>query len=195
MEKVGGLSRLQRALICVVSFLLIIAVFAFFFYMPKHETINKLSKELKDAQSQLKTARAKALRLNFYRKEMAKAEAEFKVALKALPEKEEIPSLLTQISTSGQEAGLTFVLFQPQKEIARDFYAEIPVAIQVIGYYHNIGDFFGRIAAIPRIVTIRDVKLSRLKDGKLKVICTAVTYKFVEAPPKTAKKRRSRKKK
>jgi Tfp pilus assembly protein PilO len=37
--------------------------------------------------------------------------------------------LLTSISDAGQAVGLDFLLFQPKSEKKKEFYAEIPVAI------------------------------------------------------------------
>ncbi|MBW1820266.1 MAG: type 4a pilus biogenesis protein PilO, partial [Deltaproteobacteria bacterium] len=120
-----------------------------------------------------------------------------------LPEKEEIPSLISAISASGQESGLEFLLFQPKGEKRKDFYAEIPVSIQVTGNFHNIVLFFDKVARLSRIVNIRDIKISRAKgksktsdSSKLSTSCTAVTYKFVEPVSKKKKpKKKGRKRK
>ena len=77
---------------------------------------------------------------------MEEAEVQFKTAMKALPEKEEIPSLLTSISRSGQDVGLEFLLFEPKNEVRKEFYAEIPVAMHVIGGYHDLAIFFDKVA-------------------------------------------------
>jgi type IV pilus assembly protein PilO len=118
--------------------------------------------------------------------------------MKALPEKEEIPSLLTSISRSGQDVGLEFLLFEPKAEARKEFYAEIPVAMQVVGGYHDLAMFFDKVARLSRIVNIKNISMGRIKDSqRLNTSCTAVTYKFVEPAPQkpSAKKKPSRKKK
>ena len=133
---------------------------------------------------------------------MKEAEAQFKLAMRKLPEKEEIPSLLTSISDSGQQVGLEFLLFEPKAEKPKEFYAEIPVAMSIRADYHNLAIFFDQVARLSRIVNIRDIKIGRAKGkGKdtpeLSTKCTAVTYKFVESSPKkkSKSKKKSRKKK
>jgi type IV pilus assembly protein PilO len=131
---------------------------------------------------------------------MKAAESRFKLVMKSLPEKEEIPSLLSNISLSGQDAGLEFVLFQPKKEVKKDFYAEIPVSIKVTGNYHNVAVFFDKVARLPRVVNIRNITMSPAKGKeRLSTGCTAVTYKFIDKPKKKKKKkstsRKSKKKK
>jgi type IV pilus assembly protein PilO len=120
--------------------------------------------------------------------------------MKKLPEKEEIPSLLTSISDSGQQVGLDFLLFEPKPEKPKEFYAEIPVAMSIKGDYHNLTTFFDQVARLSRIVNIRDIQIGRSNTKETKELstkCTAVTYKFIETPPKkkSKSKKKSRKKK
>ncbi|MDX9785632.1 MAG: type 4a pilus biogenesis protein PilO [Desulfobacterales bacterium] len=197
-EKIGMLSKLQRSLICCASFLILIGAFYYFSYMPKIEKINGLTQRRDTLRQQVATAQQKAKQLAKYREEKKKAEADFMIARKVLPEKTEIPSLLTGISRSGQNAGLEFLLFQPQKEIRKDFYAEIPVSVKVVGGFHNVAAFFDNVARLDRIVTVQNVAMEADKAGKDKLTtsCTAVTYRFVEpeikpsAEPQKGKRRR-----
>ena len=133
--------------------------------------------------------------MNAYRKKMQDAEEQFKIVMRALPEKEEIPTLLTGISKAGRDSGLEFVLFQPKPEIGKDFYAEIPVSMKVTGDYHGVATFFESVAELNRIVNIRDIDMAPDKDSaKLMATCTAVTYKFIEASdtPKKSKRKKKR---
>jgi type IV pilus assembly protein PilO len=116
------------------------------------------------------------------RKKMQDAEEQFKIVMRALPEKEEIPTLLTGISKAGTDSGLNFILFQPKPDEKKDFYAEIPVAMTVTGDYHGVATFFESVAGLNRIVTIRNIDMKPDKEStNLTTTCTAVTYKFIEA--------------
>jgi type IV pilus assembly protein PilO len=122
---------------------------------------------------------------------MQEAEAQFKTAMKALPERQEIPSLLTSISRSGQDVGLNFSLFAPKPDVPREFYAEIPVEIKATGGYHDLAVFFDKVARLPRIVNIKSLGMEMNKKKgvnldplDLQMSCKAVTYKFVEPPRK-----------
>ena len=68
-------------------------------------------------------------------------------------------ALLVDVSQTGLAAGLEFELFQPEGEQSKDFYAELPINIRVTGHYHEFGRFISGLAALPRIVTIHDVKI------------------------------------
>jgi type IV pilus assembly protein PilO len=194
-EKVEKLSKVQRILISTGFFTLLAGVFIYFLLWPKFEKINLLKVDLKEIEKKLTTAKRNAADLNKFQAKMKEAEAQFKLAMKKLPEKEEIPSLLTSISDSGQQVGLDFLLFEPKPEKPKEFYAEIPVAMSIKADYHNLAIFFDQVARLSRIVNVRDIQigLTKGKDSKeLSTRCTAVTYKFIETPPK--KKSKSKKK-
>ena len=202
LGKIENLSKAQRILISSVFFILIAGIFVYFFYWPKFEKINSLKTNLTNLEKRLSTAKRNAADLKKFQAKMKEAEAQFNMAMKKLPEKEEIPSLLTSISDSGQAVGLEFLLFEPKAEKKKEFYAEIPVAMSLQGDYHNLAVFFDQVARLNRIVNIENIQISRGKGGKgssksaskLKTTCTAVTYKFIDEPPKKVSKKKKKKK-
>lgn len=208
LGKVENLSRVQRILISSVLFIVVVGAFFYFSYWPKFEAITSLKTELANIEKKLQTAKRNAADLKKYQAQMQEAEAQFNMAMKKLPEKEEIPSLLTAISDSGQSVGLDFLLFEPKAEKKKEFYAEIPVAMSVLGDYHNLASFFDKVARLNRIVNIENIIISRGKStakkassfgssgsNVLTATCTAVTYKFIDEPPPTVSKTKKKPKK
>jgi type IV pilus assembly protein PilO len=192
--KIEELSKVQRILIFSGVFIAIIAIFVFLLYKPKLAQISTLKKQLNTLEQKLVVAKKNSADLKKFQQQMKEAEVQFKMAMRQLPEKEEIPSLLTSISRSGQDVGLEFLLFEPKSEVRKEFYAEIPVAMQVKGGYHDLAVFFDKVARLSRIVNIKNIKMGRAKDSTdLNTSCTAVTYKFVEPAPE--KKSKNKKKK
>jgi type IV pilus assembly protein PilO len=195
-EKLEQLTKIQRIGIWAGVLVLIVAAFVYFSYLPNFKQIDTLRNKLTKIEKQLEVAKKNARELNAYRKKMQEAEEQFKIVMQALPEKEEIPTLLTGISRAGKNAGLEFLLFQPKPERKKDFYAEIPVAIKVIGDYHGVATFFENVAELNRIVNIRNVHMVPEKGGKkLLTNCSAVTYKFLEESKQTKKNSRKSKRK
>jgi len=179
-DKVEKLSTVQRILIYAGTFLVLIGAVVWFLYMPKWDMKSELNTELEDLDNKLTIARAKAAKLPKLRAQMKAEQAKFALASKALPERREIPKLLTSISQSGGDAGLDFQLFQPGGEVNKEFYVEIPVSVVVMGGYHNTAEFFDRVAALSRIVTIKNITITPAGKNQLNTSCSAVTYKFVE---------------
>jgi type IV pilus assembly protein PilO len=188
-EKLEQLSKMQRIAIWAGVMVLLIGGFVYFSYVPKFTKIDRLKASLGKVEKELEIAKKNARQLSEYRKKMQDAEEQFKIVMRALPEKEEIPTLLTGISKAGKDSGLNFVLFQPKPDVEKEFYAEIPVAIKVTGDYHGVATFFESVAELNRIVNIRDIEMTPDKEsGNLTTTCTAVTYKFIEASDKPEKK-------
>jgi type IV pilus assembly protein PilO len=196
-DKIGKLSKLYRILLCLGVFVLLVGPFVYFSFLPKLSQIDSLGKQSSILEKNLITAQEKANQLKSYEQKLENAKLEFKIVTKKLPEKKEIPSLLSSISQSGRDAGLDFVLFQPLPERDKDFYAEIPVSITVKGNYHNVVLFFDKVARLSRIVNIDDIKMTAPTGrDELTTSCTAVTYRFIETPTKketTSKKQKKHK--
>ncbi len=128
----------------------------------------------------------KAANLDSLREQLKDMKESFGNLLRLLPNKTEIEGLLVDISQSGLAAGLEFELFKPSAEQVADFYAIQPIAIRVIGTYHEFGNFISTVAALPRIVTQHDVNMTPRNVGvigtedELVMNMIAKTYRYLE---------------
>jgi type IV pilus assembly protein PilO len=119
---------------------------------------------------------------------LAEMEESFGAMVRQLPDRTEVAGLLVDVSQTGLAAGLEFELFQPATEVNRDFYAELPIRVRVNGRYHEFGRFISGLAALPRIVTIHDVRISAAgrdaplpgADLRLDMEATVKTYRYLE---------------
>jgi type IV pilus assembly protein PilO len=137
-------------------------------------------------RSEFRNKHAKAINLAIYKQQLSDIEKSFGALLRQLPSKTEVPNLLVDISQTGLAAALEEKLFQPGQEVKRDFYAELPIHIQLTGSYHEFGAFVSGIAALPRIVTLHDIQItpiSKEKSGsydQLQLDLTAKTYRYLD---------------
>jgi len=142
------------------------------------EKVGKLEKSLKE---DFERKQAKAANLEAYKQQMQEMEESFGTMLRQLPSKTEVADLLVDITQTGLASGLNFSLFQPKNEIPREFYAELPITLEVAGDYHQFGEFVSGVAALPRIVTLHDITIKRDKEGSsLSMQATAKTYRYLE---------------
>ena len=128
---------------------------------------------------------ARAVNLVVYKQQLKDLQRSFGALLRQLPGKTEVPSLLVDISQTALGAGLQQKLFQPQHEQAQDFYAELPIKMQLTGSYHQFGEFVSGIAALPRIVTLHDIQIQPANDkgggyDDLTLTLTAKTYRYLD---------------
>ncbi len=194
--KVGGLTKLQRLLICVLTFAVIGGSYYYFIFMPKNKKLTAVKAEHKTQVNKLASFKRKAKVLNEYEEKMEKVQEKFLVAMNALPDKKEVPSLLTGVSRAGSNAGLVFLLFQPEPVANREFYQEIPLSMKVQGSYHQIADFFFQVAGLNRIVNIKNMSMNvdKKERGMIQMSCSAVTYMFSEPQEKAGTKNKGKKK-
>ncbi|MCX5886633.1 MAG: type 4a pilus biogenesis protein PilO [Proteobacteria bacterium] len=179
----------------------IIGIFAFLYfyllYFPQYTKYAGLQAKVQKLTSDLEEEKKVATTLPKFKKEAQELEQLFNAALKELPDKKEIPSLLMNISQMAQESGLQITLFQPQKENVMDFYEEIPVKIKLSGGYHELALFFDKVANLSRIVNIKDLAISEANvDGdkvNLNSSCTATTFRFMEKSQEAPKAKKAKK--
>jgi len=202
--KLSKLTKLHKILIAVGIFGALWGCFLWFLFMPQKENISTMERDLSTARDKLARLKKVEKNLREFKQKLKDTETKFKEALQLLPDKEEIPTLLTSISNLGAKSGLEFLLFQPQKEVSRNFYAEIPLKMEITGPYHNVALFFDQVSRMGRIVNIQDINMTQMRGAKtredtviLKTGCTATTYKFVEAkePAKKAPEKKKGKNK
>jgi type IV pilus assembly protein PilO len=121
-----------------------------------------------------------AVNLEAHKAQLVQINNSFGVLLKQLPNQSEIGDLLVDINKAAQGRGLLVDLFRPGGEAPKGFYAEVPIALQVTGSYHDFGAFAGDIAQLPRIVTLNDLDIVSPKDGALIIKTTAKTFRYLD---------------
>ena len=106
-----------------------------------------------------------------------------KTALRQLPNDKELEVLLTDISNLGKTAGIEMKSFRRRKEVVHDFYAEVPIEIELEGEFHDVARFFDLLARLPRIVNMGSLSVTVAKESeegtRLKVSGVATTFRFV----------------
>jgi type IV pilus assembly protein PilO len=144
------------AIICAV----LAAAWVYLDTFGQLEELAAAEKKELDLKTDFEGKQRKSVNLQDYRDQLAQIETSLAIMIKQMPTQEEVASLLVDISQTGLASGLEFRLFQPGVPIAKDFYSELPISIQVIGKYEELSLFVSGLAALPRIVTVHDVKMT-----------------------------------
>jgi type IV pilus assembly protein PilO len=184
LEKVKSVPTYQRWLLIglLISFLLL--GYYYLFYQKNSKEMHKLKEEFSRLEFLLKNAELNAKRFPELEAEVEELKRKLTLALAQLPSKKEIPDLLTQISFLGRRAGLEFLLFSPTKERFKEFYAEVPVNIEVFGQFHDVARFFDMISKLNRIVNVSELNMEEptvLEDKFfLTAKYTATAFRFLD---------------
>src|SRR5690348_8845396 len=122
-----------------------------------------------------------AINLDLHRQQLREIDTQFGTLLRQLPNRSQMDALLVDINQAGLGRGLQFDLFKPaSSESRREFYAELPITIKVVGTYHDMGAFASDVGQLSRIVTLNDVKIQTQKEGVLTMDATARTFRYLD---------------
>jgi type IV pilus assembly protein PilO len=159
--------------------LLLGGAYWYFLYQPRAEEIARLEEQIAQTRRTLEKHRSIAAKYDEFRATVARLEEQLREALTQLPKRREIPDLIRQISDLGVRTGLQISLLRPQPEQPKEFYAEVPIAVTVVGPYHAVGQFFDALGRLSRIVSISNIQMA-MNAKTLETQCLATTFRFLE---------------
>ena len=178
------LPRQQKIGILAGLILFLLTIGYFYVYLPADEKITKLAEEITAVRGDRDRKKALSANLLKLQKELQVWDAKLKAAVAQLPNRKEIPDLLSSLSTKAREVGLEILLFRPRAENFQEFYAEIPVDIVVRGGFFNAVTFFDEVGKLNRLVNIDNIDLKNPKVGgdqvALEISTLATTYRFLD---------------
>lgn len=161
--------------------LVILGAAAYFLLLsPLEARVATLETQHAAVEKELVQSRAIVADLARFRLEMAVIEKRLEALKVRLPSEKEIPPLYRTLSEAALKAGLDVALFQPREPRTRDYYNEVPITISAEGGYHQLGEFFERVAALPRVVSITELKLTGTSKGRrpMRAELTLATYMY-----------------
>jgi type IV pilus assembly protein PilO len=155
----------------------------FLFYQEKNDELKELRTQELELQRKLSEVRSVAANISAFESEIADLEIKLKTALRQLPNEKELEVLLTDISNLGKTAGVEIKSFKRNDEVVHDFYAEVPIHLELEGEFHDIAQFFDLMSKLPRIVNMGALTIGIAREDQeatvLSVKGTATTFRFV----------------
>ncbi|WP_418648091.1 type 4a pilus biogenesis protein PilO [Thauera butanivorans] len=158
----------------------VLGAFWWFDWQEQADTLAQREQEEVQLRDSWVAKKRQAVNLDEHRRQLAEIDRQFGALLKQLPNRAEMDSLLSDINQAGLGRGLQFELFKPGNNVVKEFYAEMPIDIRVTGNYHELGEFAGDVARMPRIVTLNNLAINTDKDGRLKLEAKAITYRYLD---------------
>lgn len=184
LTQILRLPRQQKIGILAGLIILLLIVGYFYLYVPGDDKMTKLTEEITGIRGDRDKKKTLSANVPKLQKELQEWDARLKAAVAQLPDRKEIPDLLSSLSTKAREAGLEILLFRPRAENFQEFYAEIPVDIVVRGGFFNAVTFFDEVGKLNRLVNINNIDLKNPKVGgdqvALEISSLATTYRFLD---------------
>ncbi len=183
LDQIAKLPPIARAGIVLFLVLLLAGGYYTTRYSSGSQKLEQLRAKEMELQRKLSEVRSITANIDEFEEEIANLEIKLQKVLRQLPNEREIEVLLTDISNLGKTAGIEIKSFKRRPEVIHDFYAEVPMDIEIEGEYHSIAKFFDLLSSLPRIVNMGSIDVKIAKDSLeatvLKVSGTATTFRFV----------------
>jgi type IV pilus assembly protein PilO len=137
--------------------------------------------ELNGLEMDIHRGKITAAKLQEFKRETERLEARFKTMLRILPERKDTEDLLRKVQSLAVDSNLQVIRFDPQPLVTREFYAEYPIMVHVVGSYYNLVSFFEKISKLPRIINIGGLEIRAVPQGANSITanCVAVTFVFI----------------
>ena len=174
--------RSQKLVVGVMGAIVIAAAAYFLLLAPAQAQVSQLQNELSSLQSEITRSKAIVADLLKYRREVTELEARLNALKDRLPGEKEIPTLYRSLSDAATASGLAVSLFQPRPPAVRDYYSEIPIAVNAEASYHQLGEFFERVAKLARVVNVTEIKLSGLNRPRNPIRAELVLATYMYRP-------------
>jgi type IV pilus assembly protein PilO len=177
-----------QAIFAGLLFAVICGLGWYMYFKPSHEEFDAQVLKESSLRGEFEQKQERAANLQAYREQLQQIELVLQQMLRQLPGKTEMPDLLVDISQAALASGINNELFEPQVEISKDFYAEKPISLRMVGTYHQFGTFVSTVASLPRVVilTMHDISLRQNErdpnapSGQLILEGTVKTYRYLD---------------
>jgi type IV pilus assembly protein PilO len=175
-----------KAFFCALVIILILFFGWYLFISNQQNQLETLELTEQSLRRDFEAEQAKAVNLEPLKEQLAEMEAMLQQMLRQLPSRTEMPDLIVDISQTALAAGISNELFQPEAEIRKEFYAEKPISLRMVGGYHQFGNFVSGVASLPRVVimTMHDISLKPRdeKSGSDALVLegTVKTYRYLD---------------
>lgn len=187
LEPLVGAPRWQKIVLGVMGLAVLSAGTYFLLLSPLELTVDGLRTQRASLEREVIAARAAANEVNRIRREIAELTAKLDLLKDRLPTEKEMPGLFRTVTDAAYQAGLQVALFQPRESKIRDYYVEIPFSLTAESGYHELGEFFEKVARLPRLVNVAEIKLSGLGKPRTPVraelVLATYQYRPVGSPP------------
>ena len=195
LSNIGSWPVAIKAVVVTVVAIAVLAAGYFLDIQSQQENLDRVTSEETRLKDDFETKQAKAANLDAYKAQMKEMEDSFGAMIRQLPSKTEVEDLLVDISQTGLASGIEFQLFKPLAEKHIEFYAELPISLKMTGTYHQFGEFVSGIAALPRIVTLENISITKASGSKgnsniLTMTATAKTYRYLDESEVSGKKKK-----
>src|SRR5438046_3542575 len=151
----------QVMLLITIGMLALGYAFWTYWATPTGQEIESAQTEIRSMEAVIAQAKADLASgtVEDLRRKVEEYTALLSVMRRLVPEKNEVPALIDDISTKAKVRGVTIGRIEPQAVEAAPPFDTYRYRLEIIGHYDQLGEFMSDIASLPRIIVPQDVIL------------------------------------
>lgn len=183
LNNIGAWPRNMQWVFCGITAVVILLLAYLLLFSGQRDELQSLEGKERELRKTFEDKQGQAANLEPLKQQLAQMEQELQQMLRQLPSKTEMPDIITDISQTALASGIRNEVFRPEAEVAREFYAEKPIQLRLVGNYHQFGAFVSGVASLPRVVimTMHNITLTpKDRTGALVMEGTVKTYRYLD---------------
>jgi type IV pilus assembly protein PilO len=176
--------------------LVVLVAIAYFvvFYGDLSSSIKAAQGKERQLREQLGDARKAEFAYQKDLAELADRQQRARELEKILPRNTEYPSFLSSLQSVANVSGVQLNAWTPQAETPEQYYARVPMKLELTGRFHQVAKFFYGVGQLDRIINMENISVTdptHLEGDEIsvKVDCLATAFRMIDdTGPKTDKR-------
>jgi len=176
MAKFGEMSLAARAGILFVAALMIGAAYYYIYFNPLYQANQQLTVKIKDKVAENNMLRTFEPKLAEVNRNMAILQQQLEIQKKIVPDDKDADQFIKLLHDTAATSGIEIRRYTSMPVANKEFYSEVPLAIDIDGPYYSVLNFFQRVSGLERIVNISNMQMGNTKSSSAAKVKGSYAY-------------------
>jgi type IV pilus assembly protein PilO len=176
MAKFGEMSLATRAGILFLAAAMVGAAYYYIYFNPMYQANQELATKIKDKKDENERLKTFEPKLAEVTRNMAILQQQLEIQKKIVPDDKDADQFIKLLHDTAATSGIEIRRYTAMPVSNKEFYSEVPFAIDIDGPYYSVLNFFQRVAELERIVNVSNMQMGNTKSGSAAKVKTAYQY-------------------
>jgi len=176
MAKFGEMSLGARAGILFLAAAMVGAAYYYIYFNPMYQANQQLDAKIKEKKAENETLKMFEPKLAEVNRNMAILQQQLEIQKRIVPEDKDADQFIKLLHDTAATSGIEIRRYTAMPVSNKEFYSEVPFAIDIDGPYYSVLNFFGRVNHLERIVNITNMQMANPKNTGAAKIRSSYTF-------------------
>jgi len=176
MAKFGEMSLAARAGILFLAAAIVGAAYYYVYFNPLYQANQQLAAKINDKKAENDRLRTFEPKLAEVNRNMAILQQQLEIQKKIVPEEKDADQFIKLLHDTAATSGIEIRRYTALPVNNKEFYSEVPFAIDIDGPYYSVLNFFQRVGELERIVNVSNMQMGNTKNSSAAKVKTSYTY-------------------